>query len=156
MANNLPIRICIACLICLFIIPVGCTKKEGCTDPVAENFDASAQKDNNSCISQRNKFIGVYNGVNQCNTLGNSNSIAEVRASNENLKDIVIYNLGGRFVTPVKAEVNKDKFTIYPQPPFVYNEQLTGTGTITGNIITVQYTFRHDNIQELCFYTMQK
>ena len=44
MANKI-----IVILLALFIL-FSCKKKEGCTDPLAKNFDAEACKDNGSCI----------------------------------------------------------------------------------------------------------
>src|SRR5574343_748286 len=78
-----------------------CDKKEGCTDPQAENFDPSAELENGSCINQREKFLGVYEGNVLCIQPPNGNFQSEVTPSNENLTDIFISNLGGRFIHKV-------------------------------------------------------
>ncbi len=156
MFRNLLFRSSLYLLLMGLIVPLGCNKKEGCTDPNAENFDASAQKDNGECISQRKKFVGIYDAINQCTSSSNNNLISEVRESNEDLKDIVIYNLGGIFTTPVYAQVNKDQFTIYPQVPFIFGTNLTGTGSITGNIITIQYQYYTATGQQFCVCSMTK
>jgi hypothetical protein len=157
MFRNLLFRSSIYLLLIGLVVPLSCSKKEGCTDPNAENFDASAQKDNGACISQRKKFVGIYDAINQCTSSSNTNLISEVRESNEDLKDIVIYNLGGIFTTPVYAQVNKDQFTIYPQVPYIFNSKLTGTGSITGNSLTIQYQYYKPNgQQEFCVCSMTK
>jgi len=39
----------------------------GCTDPLAENYNADAEEnDASSCVYARDKFLNVYNGINEC------------------------------------------------------------------------------------------
>ena len=42
---------------------------QGCTDPNAENYDASAEEDDGSCVLARDKFVGNYNGGLNCQLL---------------------------------------------------------------------------------------
>ncbi|WP_235296123.1 hypothetical protein [Portibacter marinus] len=59
----------------LFLVMVGmgtitsldsCRKVEGCTDEAAENYDPDADVSDGSCVYARDKFIGTYAGVLNC------------------------------------------------------------------------------------------
>ena len=39
---------------------------EGCTDPMSDNYDPKAKKNDGSCVPWRDKFIASYSGKNGC------------------------------------------------------------------------------------------
>ncbi|MCB9284124.1 MAG: hypothetical protein H6563_08640 [Lewinellaceae bacterium] len=43
----------------------GC-QPEGCTDPMSDNYDPKAKKNDGSCVPWRDKFIASYSGINGC------------------------------------------------------------------------------------------
>jgi hypothetical protein len=135
----------------------GCEKTEGCTDPLSENYDPSAELENNTCITQRQKFIGLYGAAESCNGTGLNSFFSEVRRANDNLTDILIFSFADSFVNPVRATVNKTTFVIekqYPDPTGIW---VYGNGSIAGNLITIQYRIRRANLPDnVCIVNMTK
>ena len=39
-----------------------CSKKRGCTNPTADNYNSEAVEDDDTCIPTRFKFVGAYDG----------------------------------------------------------------------------------------------
>lgn len=122
----------------------GCEKKEGCTDPLAENFDPSAELENATCITQRQKFLGLFNSIESSNNPNNPSQTfySEVRAANDNLTDILFFNFNNRFINPVRALVNRTTFTIDIQDPDGTGHYITGSGSIAGNTVTISYRIK--------------
>lgn len=118
---------------------VSCNKKPGCTDPIAENYDDQAEVDDESCISPRKKFVGQYNSFEQCNTTPAQNFFTDVREANDNLTDILIYNMANIFSDPVRATISQSTFTIEKQNPGGVGLYISGNGSIAGNSISIQY-----------------
>jgi hypothetical protein len=136
----------------------GCEKTEGCTDPLSENYDPSAELENNTCITQRQKFLGLYSADENCNITLHHTFFSEVRKANDNLTDILFFNFANSYVNPVRATVNKTTFIIEKQDPDATGLSVSGNGSIAGNIITVQYrirtgSFTQDNV---CIVNMTK
>ncbi len=44
----------------IIISASSCTKITGCTEPTADNYNISAEKDDGTCIPGRDKYIGSY------------------------------------------------------------------------------------------------
>jgi hypothetical protein len=122
----------------------GCEKKEGCTDPLAENFDPSAELENATCITQRQKFLGLFSSIESSNNPNNPSQTfySEVRAANDNLTDILFFNFNNRFINPVRALVNRTTFTIDLQDPDGTGLYITGSGSIAGNTVTISYRIK--------------
>ena len=136
-----------------------CNKKPGCTDPIAENYDDQAEVDDESCVSPRKKYVGFYNSYETCNLTPAQNFNTEVREANDNLTDILIYNLANIFVLPVRATVNKSTFVIEYQNPDLSGLSVSGNGSIAGNSISIQYVIDYhgsDQITKSCIVTMNK
>jgi len=114
-----------------------CNKKEGCTEPTADNFDPSAEIENNTCINARDKFVGVYLAFDNC-AFVQKNFVAEIRKSNLNLAEILIYNFHNLNATPVRAQVNGPNLTI-PSQSIGGGRRIEGSGSILGNVIQLNF-----------------
>jgi hypothetical protein len=139
----------------LFLLS-SCDKKEGCTDPLAENFDPSAELENGSCINQREKFLGIYEGNVLCIQPPNGAFTSHVIPSNQNLDDVFIGNFGGRFTQPIRATVFKSTLTIPRQDPDAIGFYVTGTGNLVGNELTIQFETSYAGVTNNCVYTLLK
>ena len=137
---------------------VSCNKKPGCTDANAENYDDQAEVDDESCISPRKKYVGQYNSFEQCTSTPAQNFFTDVREANDNLTDILIYNMADIFVNPVRATINQSTFVIEKQDPNGSGLFVAGNGSIAGNSISIQYTIIGGNpfIDKSCIVTMNK
>ena len=60
------IAICLFVCSTIFITSCGDDEISGCTDPNAENYNAEADTDDNSCVFAIDKFIGEYVGTFAC------------------------------------------------------------------------------------------
>lgn len=133
-----------------------CDKKGGCTDVRAENFDPTAEVEDGSCVSQREKFLGIYQGNVLCIQPPNGTFQSEVRPANDNLTDVFIDNLGGRFQNPTRATVDRNTITIARQDPDAIGNYVTGSGNIVGNVITISFDTQCGSTTNSCVYTMEK
>jgi len=129
------------------VISSSCNKKEGCTNPKAENFDPTAEREDGSCIGQRAKFLGLYQALDQCGT-GQEQYLVEIKASNITLDEILIFNLTKSFSNgvhrtynnPVVATIINSKLSFDYQMPDADGVYITeGKGTIIGNEITMSF-----------------
>ncbi len=134
----------------------GCEKSEGCTDPTAENFDPSAEIENSTCITQRQKFKGLFDSQELCNLTGGNTFFSEVRAANDNLTDILIFNFANTFVNPVRATINRTTFVIDRQDPDGSGKYISGNGSIAGNTVTIQYRILGGGQENICIVNMTK
>ena len=138
---------------------VSCNKKQGCTDPIAENYDDQAEVDDESCISPRKKYVGFYNSYETCNTTPAQNFTTEVREANDNLTDILIYNLANIFTLPVRATISQSTFVIEKQYPDQTGRSVEGNGSIAGNTISIQYVINFQGSSQItknCIVNMNK
>jgi len=135
-----------------------CNTAPGCTDPAAENFDPSAETEDGSCVSQREKFLGIYSGGNQCIGLPSGTHISEIKASNDNLTDVLISNIGGFYPgSYIRAIVDKNNLTIpYQENWGTTGIPIVGTGSIVGNSISIQYQISYLGVIRNCVYSMDK
>jgi len=124
-------------LIIALLSATSCNKKEGCTDPLADNFDPSAELENNTCINAREKFVGVYLAYDNC-AFVQKNYVVEILKSNSNLTDILIYNIHNLSAMPVKAKVTGSSFVIRNQN-ISQTRRIEGSGSILGNVIQLNF-----------------
>lgn len=125
------------CLIFALLSTTSCNKKEGCTDPLADNFDPSAELENNTCINAREKFVGVYLAYDNC-AFVQKNYVVEILKSNSNLTDILIYNIHNLSALPVRAKVTGSSFVIRNQN-ISQTRRIEGSGSILGNVIQLNF-----------------
>lgn len=133
-----------------------CDKKGGCTDVRAENFDPTAEVEDGSCVAQREKFLGIYQGNVLCIQPPNGSFQSEVRPANDNLSDVLIDNLGGRFENPTRATVDRNTITIARQDPDGIGNYVTGSGNIVGNVLTISFELQFGSVTNACVYTLEK
>lgn len=115
----------------------GCAKK-GCTDATADNYDADATEDDDSCVPARDKFLGSYSVQEACGSGNYTYDISIVTSASGDLK-VIINNLGDFTLTiNAAATVNGSNITI--DNATYNNATLTGSGSISGNLLTITYT----------------
>jgi hypothetical protein len=108
-------------LFSIMIVGVGCSKKEGCTDRNATNYESDAEKDNGSCNYPRQQIIGSYNSVTITENGGGSWLPGLNIISGSNTADVYfIFNP----VCPVSSDTIK--------------------GTISSNVITIPFQEKSD------------
>jgi len=156
MQSKLLRRILLVSLSSFLFATVSCDKKGGCTDPLAENFDPSAEVENGTCTPQREKFLGVYLGQASCLQPPNGLYQSEVIAANDNLNDIFITNLAGRFNNPVRATVDRSAITIQTQDPDGIGLYISGSGTIVGNNLNISFETIYGQENNNCQYELNK
>ena len=143
---------------CAFLLFSSCSRKEGCTDFRAENYDPSAEKENGECILPREKFIGLYTGLSLCSDPIGGQFESTVTKANDNLSDIFIENLGGFVEAKVRATIVGNTLTIKEQDPAANGKYVYGNGNILGNLLNLELNYRLGNgtIPITCQIEMQK
>ena len=117
----------------------GCKEEVGCTNRTSDNYNPDAVRDDGSCISARDKFLGVYDllhiqwngGVrdsfpNHIDPTTRYMTIAEDDLR-EPKDDIKMLNFGKDSLT-VRALINKNFVTIPPQSLNARNIPMTFVG----------------------------
>jgi len=117
--------------------------KDGCTDPEAINYDSNAKDDDGSCDLPRDSFLGTYTVQENCDGDTHTYNDLVITASDENSTDVFIANF---YTTGVflNASILGNAITIASQPggtPGTFE----GSGTITGNTLTIDFTFNNEN-----------
>ena len=153
---NLPRRVLVFSLAFFVLAASSCDKQGGCTDPLAENFDPAAEVEDGSCVPQREKFLGVYIGQASCLQPPNGIYQSEVIPANDNLNDILITNLAGRFINPVRATVDRSSITIQTQDPDGIGLYISGSGTIIGNNLNISFETVYGQENNNCQYELNK
>ena len=146
-------------LLSLSLTIASCNKKPGCTDKNSENYDPTAEVDDESCISPRKKYVGQYNSNETCNITPAQNFYTDVKEANDNLTDILIYNLANIFTLPVRATISQSTFVIEKQYPDQTGFSVEGNGSIAGNTISIQYIINFQGsaqVTKSCIVTMNK
>ncbi len=108
--------------------------KEGCTDPLSENYDNDADIDNGTCTYARDKFIGTYSGTENC-TSGTYSWTMTITRSSTDPAGIILDNIGD-FGENFRATVNGANLTLNDTQSGL---TMSGTGTINGGALTINY-----------------
>lgn len=144
MTKNLLFIICIACFI-------NACKKNGCTDPMASNYDKKADIQNNSCVYLSDPYTGSWSGKDSCLS-GNEADIEVVVEKHPTEKTKIVINYFSVYALEVFADFNGNTLTIPQQDsqtPFS-TFSLQGNGQLNGNILTINYSLNSSSIQEIC------
>ncbi len=124
---------------------------KGCTDPEAENYNNDADEDDGTCTYARDKFIGNFQANENC-TSGNWSWTMNVTESASSVSSIVLQNLGD-FGEGVLATVNGDNLSINDTKNGI---TFSGTGSISGNTLTIIYTASNSSGTDNCTATCIK
>jgi hypothetical protein len=116
-----------------------CAKK-GCTDPTADNYDAEAEEDDDSCEDPRPKFVGSYN----VSETGVTYPLVITSSSSDDRGIILNSNWGFQGIDPfnLSATVSQSNLTIGTQT--AAGATINGSGSISGNILTITYSVTAD------------
>jgi len=87
----------------------------------------------------RAKFFGVYTVSDSCTITGNSAYTVNISAGTQ-IDQVLISNFWGAFAHAVEATVSGSSITIPSQEPDSDNFFVQGSGTISGNVLTMNYT----------------
>jgi len=133
----------------------GC-KKEGCTDAQSDNYDSEAKKDDGTCKPWRDKFIGSFSAQESC-TQGNFNYTLSITSSSASGTSVVLNNFYGVGASVV-GTVNANSITIANQTVTVQGTAVnfSGSGQISGNILTLTYTASVAGVADSCTATCTK
>lgn len=120
--------------IAIIILFQSCSKK-GCTDPTADNYDASATESNDNCIAARDKFIGNYSVQAQCSDSSYTYDIS-ISAAQNGIAKVTIQNFGD-MSTPVNATISGK---IIELTESIYNNKtISGSGELSGYTLVIHY-----------------
>ncbi len=145
----------LAFLLSLSISSTGC-KKEGCTNPMSDNYNADAKKDDGTCIPWRNKFIGTYSSSGSCitdlNLPGDNLSVTPSSANEQKLIfQILNWTWTGTVTEQYKVEIPEQDFE--PDPTV----KMRGEGTIDDKgTFTLELTFGTEPFLNVCTYEFQQ
>ena len=108
----------LVCFVAGAILTSGCNEETGCTNQTADNYNPDAVRDDGSCITARDKFLGVYSVLHihwpdTMLPLPRYMTIAEDELR-EAEDDVKILNFGLDSIT-VRALIDKNFITIPTQ-----------------------------------------
>lgn len=138
------------------IVLISCNK-QGCTDSFAINFDKRAKTDDGSCKYKTDLFIGKFAGTETCND-GSSVNEELVISRAEASEDRIIFQAMTRFAISPYAIVNGNDLTIPSQTvsSALISVNISGSGRIDGNQLTVSYVLTEAGQQTACGFTGTK
>jgi hypothetical protein len=103
---------------------------------------SSCSDDDDAKPDTRGQFIGTYAVE---DVVDDDVDEYEITISNGTDGDLNISNFGDRVYAPVKATADGNKITIKPQsftnPSSGKTLKISGSGTLSGNVLTFTYTF---------------
>lgn len=119
-----------------------CVDREGCTDPASDNFDINAEIDNGNCIPMTEKFLGLYEVNEVCET-GDYSYPMSAYASFQDPFEIIITNYGDLGIDVIG--VVDGNFIFIPDQLFRINQNnieiLAGEGEILNGILSIRYLY---------------
>lgn len=133
----------------------GCGKK-GCMTEADDSYDASATEADPSLCNPTgtvNKFVGTFQGTETCGSGTDAYSITITASSNAyTILVSNLYDAGSSFT--VSATVSQSSITIANQT--VNSVAISGSGSISGNTLTVSYTLTYQGVSDTCTLTALK
>ena len=131
----------------------GCAKK-ACTNPKSDNYNADAKKDEGTCVPWRDKFIGSYSSVDNCATAGSTYTLTITSSSVD--EDKILISDG---TLSFDGEVTGESTANIPNQTgneSGYSYTISGSLDISGNTITMNYTFSSQGASVTCLVTGNK
>ena len=123
---------------------------DDCRDVTCENGGTCDEGDctcttgyigDNCETEDRAKYIGSWSGADGCSVSGAANFTATISASSASVTTVLISGFwGAGFNNPITATINGNNITIAEQDPDSDGFTVTGTGTLSGNTITWNFT----------------
>ncbi len=125
---------CFSLLFCSLFLWTGCAE-EGCTNPIAENYNPDAAEDDFSCILPRDKFLGTYNVTENCD--GDTEMYTFfITASTSDETVVEITNFHG-IGAVVQGMIEGNSITITSSNT---SSTIDGDGSISGNTLSLEYS----------------
>ena len=117
----------------------------------AENFNNDAEEDDGTFTYAREKFIGSYHGNENCDS-GNWSWSMSVTSSTSGIDKIILGNLGD-YGENILATVSGSNVSINDTKNGI---TFSGTGSISGNTLTIIYTASAGSFSDDCTATCIK
>jgi hypothetical protein len=125
---------------------------EGCTDPMSDNYDPKAKKDDGSCVPWRDKFIATYSGDNACPGTGTADATIVISASATSDDGIVVSSLEAGVI--FTARITGQQALTIPSQTILYKGEevdISGTGTLKNETeLEIEYTLKSGPISNAC------
>lgn len=111
--------------------------------------------DDEMMVDDREKFLGTYQAADQCSITGVDNYSVTITAG-AGPNEVNISNFWDVTTNPTTATVSGDEITIPRQDPD--NDQVfaSGSGTINGNVISLDFTMETAFGDDVCSSRMTK
>lgn len=150
----------------LGVVSTGCKKEVDPCENVSCLNGGTCNNGNCACsegyegstcgTEERSKFIASYNTTEACPS-GNFSYTVGVTTSSTGVSNVIISNFGGYGVN-VAASANNSTLTIANQTIDLSGTAATfsGTGQLSGNILTITYTVAANGGSETCTMTCTK
>lgn len=142
-----------AILLLFLIVLFASCQEEGCTIPYSENFNPNAEIDDGMCILWRDKFLGVFDVEENCNS-GLYGYTMGIVTGNFDERSVIINNFGN-FGVNVNGDVDGDDIFI-PNQSFIFDgntrlDIFNGFGQFRGDHIYIEYNFIQNGFAAFCF-----
>lgn len=126
-------------------------QKGGCTDPMSDNYDAEATKDDGSCVPWRDKFLGSFQVDQTCT--GDSDKNGTLTATESSTGDNKVLfsfdglNIAGTVATSTSIIIENQTVTYQGQ-----SVEVSGSGSLTeGNTsLTLDFNLKSGAITSVC------
>lgn len=133
-------------------------QQDGCTDPMSDNYDPDAKKDDGSCVPWRDKFEGNYTGKNAC-AGAPEQDISIVITPSGTLDDGVVVTVVGAGLIFTARVTSQTGLTIDNQQITYQGSTVTisGTGSLKNETeLTVNYNLVSGPLNIPCSVTGNK
>ncbi|MBK6622079.1 MAG: hypothetical protein IPH04_15585 [Saprospirales bacterium] len=127
---------------------------EGCTEPMSDNFDPKAKKNDGSCVPWRDKFAANYTGINAC--AGSADEgVSFVIAQSSTTEDGIVVSIPSEGMLFTAKVDSQNGITIAEQDISYQGSiiSISGSGSLTGKTITISYSLTSGPLTVPCTLT---